>query len=336
MAEIRRFPFLRHLRSEPTMHTLHYRRGRLVRSGRGLAFWFRPLSSGVAELPLDDRDVDFLFRARSADFQDVAVQGVVTFRIADPEALAGHVDFSVDLDSGTWLRTPIERLQAMLTRLAQQVVWRYAATVELRSLLVEGVDATQRLVRDALTADPQLQQLGVENVAVRVASLRPSADTEKALELPTRELIQQDADDATFRRRARAVETERAIQENELQNRIELARREEQLVTQEGVNRRRAAEEEAAAERIAAEGEAERSRIAAAAEAEQVDVVEAARARAERSRADVFAGLSPVATLALVARDAGGLMPDIDQLVITPDLLAGVAARLVGAGDRDG
>ena len=57
--------------------------------------------------------------------------------------------------------------------------------------------------------------------------------------------MQQEADRATFERRAVAVERERAIGENELQTQIELARREEQLVAQRGANARREAEEEA-------------------------------------------------------------------------------------------
>jgi hypothetical protein len=40
-----------------------------------------------------------------------------------------------------------------------------------------------------------------------------------------------------------AVEKERAIQENELQNRIELAKREELLIGQQGQNERREAQE---------------------------------------------------------------------------------------------
>ena len=40
------------------------------------------------------------------------------------------------------------------------------------------------------------------------------------------------ADEAAFARRAMAVEKERAIQENELQNRIELAKKEEGLIEQ--------------------------------------------------------------------------------------------------------
>jgi regulator of protease activity HflC (stomatin/prohibitin superfamily) len=324
MAEIRKYPFVRHLRSEPTAHALHYRHGRLVRSGRGLSLWFRPLASAVAEVPADDRALDFRFDGRSSDFQAVSVQGVVVFRVADPELLAERVDFAIDLDTGRWLRAPLERLQSMIGQLAQQVVWEYLSRTDLRTLLREGVDETRSRIRAALTSEPQLAELGIAVVAVRVAALRPSPETEKALELPTRELIQQAADEATFRRRAEAVENERAIQENELQNRIELARREEQLIEQEGANRRREAEEEA-----------DRNRIAAHAEADRIGFVETATVVAERERAALYADLSPLATLALVTHDSVDRLPEIGQLVITPDLLAALAGRLAGV-ERDG
>ena len=328
MAEIRKYPFVRHVRSEPTMHSLHYRSGAPVRSGRGLSFWFRPLDSSIAEVPLDDRDLDVHFQGRSADFQDVTVLGVITFRVGDAAKLAQRVDFSVDLESGAWRRAPIEKLQTMLGRLAHQVVWQYLASSPLVTLLKEGVDETRRRIGEAFAAEPQLAELGLEIVAVRIAGLRPSAETEKALEMPTRERIQQDADQATFERRAQAVEKERAIQENELQNQIELARREEQLVAQQGTNRRREAEEQAAADRVAADAAAEQLRIGAAAEADRIGLVEQAAVEAEERRARVLASLSPAATLALVARDTAGSLPDVGQLVVTPDLLAALVGRL--------
>jgi uncharacterized membrane protein YqiK len=168
-----------------------------------------------------------------------------------------------------------------------------------------------------LAAEPQLADLGVSVVAVRVAAVRPAPETEKALELPTREELQQAADEATFRRRAEAVENERAIQENELKNRIELARREEALVEQEGTNRRRDAEQEA-----------ERLRIAARAEADRIRVTGSAETVAARELAEVYAASPPLATIALAARETAERLPQIGQLVLTPDLLTALAGRL--------
>lgn len=48
MADITRRLGWRHLRSAPTAHVRHHRRGKLVHDGTGLSFWFHALtSSGV-------------------------------------------------------------------------------------------------------------------------------------------------------------------------------------------------------------------------------------------------------------------------------------------------
>ena len=55
--------------------------------------------------------------------------------------------------------------------------------------------------------------MGLEVVTVRVADVSPSAELKRALQTPTFERLQQQADEATFERRALAVEKERAIAE---------------------------------------------------------------------------------------------------------------------------
>ena len=61
MAEIRTYPFIRHFHAEPTAEVLRYKRGRLVSEGPGLAFWFTPVSTQVAEIPLDDQELHSCF-----------------------------------------------------------------------------------------------------------------------------------------------------------------------------------------------------------------------------------------------------------------------------------
>ena len=56
MADLVRIAFLRHLRGRPTAHVRHLRRGKVVHDGTGLAFWFRPLTAVLSEVPVDDRD----------------------------------------------------------------------------------------------------------------------------------------------------------------------------------------------------------------------------------------------------------------------------------------
>ena len=345
MAEIRRFPLIRHFRGEPSAHVLHYRRGKLVQDGLGLAFWFQPLSSGIAEIPTDDRELQLVFRGRSADFQDVTVQGVVTYRVNDPRTLAQRVDFSLDLASGTYLEQPLEKLSLLLTQLAQQLAADYLVATPIRSILSQGYEPVRGRITEGLGADPGLEAMGLEIVSVRVASIKPTADLEKALEAPEREKIQQDADEAAFERRAMAVENERAIQENELKNKIELARREESLIAQRGQNARRSAEEKAEAGRIESEGKAQRARIDAeseaecitvtsAAEAESLRLVDSARAETERQMMEAYSDTPPNVLWGLAARGLAEKLHSIEHLNVTPDLLGPALADLLQAGTK--
>src|ERR687896_2715068 len=190
MAAITSYPFVRHLRAEPTAYVLRYRRGRLIASGTGLAFWFRPLHAAVAELPGDDRELPFLFRVRSADFQEVTVQGAISFRVADGSRLAARVDFTVDLESGRWQQAPLEQVAALLTQLAQQFVIDELARAELRTILARGVAPLRERIAAGLAEEPALTELGLAVVAVRVAAGGPPPPAEEGARRPAPEAVQ--------------------------------------------------------------------------------------------------------------------------------------------------
>jgi uncharacterized membrane protein YqiK len=114
-----------------------------------------------------------------------------------------------------------------------------------------------------------------------------------------------------FERRALAVEKERAIAENELANKTELARREKQLITEEGENARNRAAGLAEAQQVEAESEAGRIRT-----------VEGAKAEAEQAHIAIYRDLPPAVLLGLAARELAGKLDTIEHLNVTPDLLA--------------
>ncbi|KUJ35699.1 SPFH domain-containing protein [Streptomyces sp. NPDC093228] len=355
MADITRRFGWRHLRGAPTAHIRHHRAGHLVHDGPGLSFWYRSLTAALSEIPVDDRELAMTFHARTHDFQDVSVQATVTYRISDPGIAAARLDFSIDPDTGVWRGAPLEHLSTLLTETAQQHALDVLARTPLSEALADGVAAVRERVAAGLGAEPRLPATGIEVVAVRVMALRPEPEVERALRTPAREQIQQEADRATYERRAVAVERERAIAENELASRIELARREEQLVEQRGTNTRREAQEQAAADAVRAEAEAARTvRLADAEATRSVRLAEAearrtvalgeAEARAARevggARAEAQAAWlrvhadADVATLhALTATRLAENLPHIDSVTVSPDVLTGLLARL-GNGER--
>ena len=160
-----------------------------------------------------------------------------------------------------------------------------------------------------------------------------------------REKIKQEADEAAFGRRAMAVQTERAIQENELQNRIELAKREELLIGQQGQNERRLAQEKVEAQHIAlasevraqsmrAEANAKAERMRFEAEAEGIRAVEGAKVEAERKRMEAQAALPPGIMMGLALKELAGKLQRIDHLNLGSDILGPALVNLLEAGTR--
>jgi regulator of protease activity HflC (stomatin/prohibitin superfamily) len=330
MAQIKSYPMVRHLRADASAHIQYFRRGQRHLSGRGLAFWFAPDGASITEIPMDDRSMNFMVKGQSSDYQDLAVQGTISWRVKEPEKLGERVDFTIDLKTGALLAKPVDSIVGFITGLAREYADGYLKASGVRELLEKGLAPLQAAITAGFAADQTLPEMGLSIVSVRVAALTPSSELARALQVPTFESLQQKADEATFARRALAVEKERAIAENELANKVELAARRQELIAREDANARAEAEARAAAERIAATSAAEAVRLAAEAEAGRIRLVEQAAAEMERMRMAAYAGLSPEVLLALAAQEFAGKLDHIDTLNVTPDMLASLTQQLRG------
>ena len=319
MADITVFPLARHLRGGQTTYVRHTKNGRVIHEGVGESFWFLPLSAVLSEVPVDDQELPLTFHARTADYQDVFIQATLTYRLAEPALAAERIDFGIDPHGGGWDAEPLVQLAGLLSDLAQQHALELLGRLPLAEALVAAPPRLRERIESALREDERLAGLGVAVVAVRVGPIRPEPDLEKALRTPARELVQQEADRATFERRALAVESERAIAENELHNQIELAAREQELIAQRGRNEQRRVEDSAAA-----------SRVEAAAQAERVRVIGEAEGDAERTRVAAYADLQPPILLGLALKELAANLPQIEQLTLAPDVLGAALARVAG------
>src|SRR5262249_26626743 len=86
---------VRYMKTAPTTYVLQYRNGRVRQEGSGLAFFYYVPNSTIVTVPLQSADVPFAFQETTGDFQAVAVQGQLTYRVADPKKLASLLDFSI-------------------------------------------------------------------------------------------------------------------------------------------------------------------------------------------------------------------------------------------------
>jgi regulator of protease activity HflC (stomatin/prohibitin superfamily) len=333
MATITRYGFFKHLSAEPNQFVLHFSNGRLRRSGPGIAYWFFPLSAALAQVPVEDVSTTFVLNERSCDYQAVKLQCTVIYRVADPAKAVSRVNFSIGVNTGIWNERPLDAIATLWMQRALTPTRNYLASATLESALREGPEKMRGALMQALGQDAEIAAMGLALVGVVIDQISPLAEVEKALQTPTREAIQGKADQATFRRRAEAVEKERAIKENELATELELERKQEQLIAQRGdnalaqVKQHNAAEQAkiiAKLERVAlsAEANAKRTTIEAQAGAQAQRSLATARLEEDQARHDIWKATPSHAALGLVMARFAENVHSVGNLNITPELLA--------------
>ena len=98
---------IRFIKVQPTTYLLQYRRGKIVREGVGLSFFYYGPTTSLVAVPVASIDTPFIFQETTGDFQTVTIQGQVTHRVSEPKRLAGLLNYTLARDGETYvLKTP--------------------------------------------------------------------------------------------------------------------------------------------------------------------------------------------------------------------------------------
>lgn len=216
-----------YLKTPATTYVLQYKAGSVMRQGAGLSFWYFAPTSVISQVPIGSVDVPFAFTEVSSDFQDVTVQGNLTYRVNQPADLAGLLDYSVNA-RGRYVSDDPSKLSERLVQTSQRGARAFMQGHKLRQVLMAS-DALVTAITEALTASATVTQLGVEVLEVAISSLKAEPEMSKALQAEAREQLLKEADEAIYARRNTAVELERTIRENELQTEIAVAEKEREV-----------------------------------------------------------------------------------------------------------
>ena len=289
--------FIRYYKGSPNAYVIAYRGGRVVEEGVGLSFFYSPFSTTLVVVPVVTQDVPFIFQETTANFQDVAVQGHLTYRFDDPAKVAALLDFSLDLHTGHYKTDDPEKLQQRIIHPVQTHTRAGIGTLQLEEALVQVPRLTAETL-DKLRTEDALAQLGVVIESLYITSIAATPEMKKALEADYREGLQRRADQAIYQRRAAAVAEERKIRQSEMDADIGLEQRRQELVDLQAQNNLTLAE---------------------------------AEAKADEMKLNPYAALPPQALLGLALKEWAAQPSAIGQLNITPDLLS----QLAGWMSRD-
>ena len=251
MGTLHHHPFLIRYQGGAGDHVVQIRAGRTIRSGVGQSFWLRAGRCALAEVPTANRAHSFLVQATTADQQNINAQVAITYHIEDAEAAAAHYDFGLYPREAGADAQGLWQIDETVTRIAFSALASAIGEMTLSDAISGSLERVGHVLTQAFGDDNQLRATGVAVVDARLLSLRPDEGVESSLRAPLLEQLQAEADRALYERRALAVERESQISANEMQSKLDLARKRADLVDQEGHNARREAEEKAAADAIA-------------------------------------------------------------------------------------
>lgn len=210
---------IRYFKATPSSYIVRYRNGAAVREGAGPSFFYFEPNTSIVAIPLESIDVPFVFNEVSADFQQVTVQGQVTYRVANPRALAQLMNFTLNPAGAGYLSDDPQKLSPRVVNAVQVQVRSLLQQQPLKTLLQQS-DELVGVVRERLRVAESFTAMGLELVDLAILAIRPTPETSRALEARVRESILKDADDAIYARRHSAIAQERSIKENELNTEI--------------------------------------------------------------------------------------------------------------------
>lgn len=219
---------MRFIKSQPTTHLMQFRKGKVIREGAGLSFFYYGLTSTVVAVPVGSQDRPFILELVTSDFQSITVQGQITFRVTDPRRIASLMDFSLAPDGRSFASEDPKRLGERVAMQAEVIVRQAVQQMDLKQALRSSSSIAQDCQK-RLASQAEVIALGLEILGVSVLAIKPTPDMARALEAEARESNLKAADDAIFNRRMSAVENERAVRESELDTEVAVEQKKRQI-----------------------------------------------------------------------------------------------------------
>src|ERR1700721_3468668 len=106
-------------KGQPTDYIIRYRYGKVCREGPGLAFFYTRFHTQVVAVPTGGIDAHFVFNELTNNFQEVTLQGQLTYRIDDPKEAAALLNFTIDPLSRRYVSTDPEKLAGRISNIVQ-------------------------------------------------------------------------------------------------------------------------------------------------------------------------------------------------------------------------
>ncbi|MDH3352427.1 MAG: SPFH domain-containing protein [Gammaproteobacteria bacterium] len=283
---------INYYKGEPNTYVLCHRNGKLVQHGVGINFFYLPATTSIAAVPLASRESLFIFNETTANFQEVSIQGSLTYRLTEPLELAKRLDFTIAPKTHDYKSDDPQQLEQRVVNSVQAHTRSEVSRRSLEDALSEVKDLAS-IVFAKVAEAPELRSIGIELEGLHFTAVKATPEMQKALEADYRESLHKRADQAIYDRRKSAVDEERKIRESEMNTDVELENRRKDLVDMQAENSLTLAE---------------------------------AEAKADELKLAPYGELPPQVLIGLALKEWASNAGTIENLSITPDLLSKVVS----------
>src|SRR5256885_6991210 len=158
---------MRFIKVQPTTYLLQYRRGKIVREGVGLSFFYYGPTTSLVAVPVASTDTPFIFQETTGDFQNVTIQGQVTYRVSEPKRLAALLNYTLGRDGETYVSEDPEKLSERVIHVINVLARAELQKLPLREA-IRASDSLVKAVKAGLAGSEEMTSLGLEVLGLSI------------------------------------------------------------------------------------------------------------------------------------------------------------------------
>lgn len=327
---------IRFIKFQPSEYVLVYRKGKIVKEGVGLSFYYFAPTTSIVVVPEGSVDSPFIFEEVTSDFQTVTVQGQITYRIVDQKKISKLLNYTLDTKGKAYVSDDPKKLSQRVMNIVKVLTKKSLEGLQLKNAIKSSETLAQGILNE-IRQNEEINLLGVEILGLSILAILPNKETARALEAHAREQILKNADEAIYERRNASIEQERRVKENEFNTDIAVENKKRQVKETQ-------LEAERAVQEKQSQLEEEKMQFEITLEQKKTDLIEL-RVQNQKAEADAKAyelsaamealngvdpnviqslaniGMQPNKLMAIAFQEIAENAEKIGQLNISPDLL---------------
>lgn len=222
--------------------------GKAVDKGLAYSGFVFP-NTTVAVVPTTAQILDFDVDARTSDKQSVTIAGNIKVTFS-PAVAISKFDFTVNKD-GAYLSSWEQALRAFVVEQVFAPLRKKARDLDIKSAIQSHKEFEDEVKASLIAANSPLAALGIKFESSSIAKVEADdGEVEKAIGSKERQEMLTESDKALNERRLKAVENERGVKQYEADTKLELEKKQGELLDEQAKNKEKEATADAKATEI--------------------------------------------------------------------------------------